>query len=254
MKTPLKMMLLAVGSMALFANTSWADIAVKVLEAKVDRSATAMKSPTIQAQTTDMRFRPKDWAYFEAKIKVDARDSATRRPPLFLDNLKVKFYIAVKTPKAERPTGMLLLTKEITYVNVPVNEDFYACVFLSPSSVKRLTGGDTVTSTMVERVGVSISYNDEVKWPEKRGSKKEWWESERLTESSTYPLLDKNHTPFMMLWYDRYPEILDESNSSSSSSGTSSSSSSEASSTTPSETRNGTRSRSRSSRTSRTGE
>ena len=216
MKTALKMMLAVAGAFSLFSGSAQAETVVKVVgPVKIER-VQSMDSPTIQAQTRDMRFKPKAWAYLEAAIKVDARDSVTRKAPLFLNDLKVKFYVAVKTPPDERPAGTLLLAKEITYVNVPVGETFYACVFLSPSSVKRLTGTETVLGSLFEKTGVSISYGDKTIYPETGGRKKNWWESQSLTLSENYPLLSKNQTPFMMLWYDRYPEISPKSDENSS--------------------------------------
>lgn len=206
MKTALKMILAAAGVFSLFVNASTAETVVKVDSVKIER-VQSMDSPTIQAQTKDMRFKPKAWAYLEAAIKVDARDTVTKKAPLFLNDLKVKFYVAVKTPADERPIGALLLTKEITYVNVPVGETFYVCVFLAPSSVKRLTGGDSVLVSLFEKTGVSISYGEQNIYPDSKSKKKQWWESEKLIPSGNYPLLSKNQTPFMMLWYDRYPEV-----------------------------------------------
>ncbi len=206
MKTALKMMLTLAGIFSLFSPSALAETVVKVVgPVKVER-VQSLDSPTIQAQTKDMRFKPKAWAYLEAAIKVDARDTVTKKAPLFLNDLKVKFYVAAKTPSDERPAGTLLFSKEITYVNVPVGETFYACVFLSPSSVKRLTGAETVLGSIFEKVGVSVSYGDKVIYPDD-ARKKQWWESDKLIPSENYPLLSKNQTPFMMLWYDRYPEI-----------------------------------------------
>ncbi|MDB6078368.1 MAG: hypothetical protein JWO82_2115, partial [Akkermansiaceae bacterium] len=35
-----------------------------------------------------------------------------------------------------------------------------------------------------------------------------WWTSPNLSDQSTkFPLLNKDETPFSVLWFDRYPEI-----------------------------------------------
>jgi hypothetical protein len=49
-----------------------------------------------------------------------------------------------------------------------------------------------------EKVGVAVA-----------GKGKEgWWTNSKLSDQSTkYPLLNKDETPFSNLWYDRYPEI-----------------------------------------------
>ena len=79
--------------------------------------------------------KPKKWADFEIPFKVEAAPTPKSG---YIDALTFKFYIAVVNP--DRARQYLKLYKEVKYVNVPVGENTYASVYLSPSSVKRITG------------------------------------------------------------------------------------------------------------------
>lgn len=164
----------------------------------------AVDSPTVSTGTAEKRFKPKKWAYIEAEMKVQAAP-----PPKtgYLDNMTVTFYATAKSP--EGPRGYLLMRKEIRYVNIPVDEKVYVCAFMSPSSVKRLTGSDTINPASFERLGVEVTYKGKVVAMDSSSGKPGWWNStsSMIVPTDSYPLLNKDETPFSIFWYDRYPEI-----------------------------------------------
>lgn len=151
-------------------------------------------------------FKPKDWLEIETKLNVAL---APEPPSKTLDRLTIKWYIAVQNP--ERPRTMLLLTKDVEHVNVPLSEDVYASIYLSPASIKRLTGSDRGGKRAVEFVGYEVLVNGVKVAEETSKGSVGWWNaaSDRISRSDTVPLLSKAETPFSNMWWDRYAETID---------------------------------------------
>jgi len=57
-----------------------------------------------------------------------------------------------------------------------------------------------------------VEYNGKVvaTYSSERGKMEKWWtiQSPSIVETTYYPLLNKDETPFSVYWYDRYPEIM----------------------------------------------
>jgi len=149
-------------------------------------------------------FKPKDWLEIEAKLKISLSPEPASKT---CEKLTVKWYIAVKNP--EKPSTMLLLTKEVNHVNVPLSEDIYTSVYLSPASIKRLTGFDRAGKGAVEYVGYEVLVNGVKAFQETSKGKAGWWNipSEKISRSESVPLLTKSETPFANMWWDRYAEV-----------------------------------------------
>ena len=149
-------------------------------------------------------FKPKDWLEIETKLNISlSPEPATKT----CDKITVKWYIAVKN--AEKSGTFLLFTKDIDYVNVPVSEEVYCSVYLSPSSIKRLTGFDRAGKSAVEYVGYEVLINGEKVAQETSKGKPGWWNaaSDKISRSDKVPLLNKAETPFAPMWWDRYAEV-----------------------------------------------
>jgi hypothetical protein len=166
----------------------------------------AMLSPTIDGRTTAKKFDPKEWLEVELKIKI----AASNRAELFADRVTVKWYVAANVTE-NGDTKVRLLEKEINYVNVPIDEDIYVSVYLSPSAVKRISGKDKAAANTIKEIGGEILING-VQPVKSSGffttmskSKGKWWD--KLTPYKKIPLLNKNETPFKFFWWDRYAEI-----------------------------------------------
>jgi len=150
-------------------------------------------------------FKPKDWLEIEASIKVQMSpvpDSKTA------ERILVKWYVAVENP--DKKGTYFLLTKDITHVNVSLEEEIFTSVYLSPSSVKRLTGTDGGGKKSVFLVGYEVLVNGKVIAGESNKQDAGWWNkpSDRISRSDSVPLLDKSETAFSNMWWDRYAEIL----------------------------------------------
>jgi hypothetical protein len=149
-------------------------------------------------------FKPKDWLEIETKIRVSMSPEPNSKT---CDRITVKWYVAVKNP--EKPSTMLLLTRDIEHVNIPLEEDIYCSVYLSPASLKRLTGTDRGGKSSVEAVGFEILVNGVKEAEDTTKFKVGWWNaaSDKISRSDAVPLLNKAETPFANSWWDRYAEV-----------------------------------------------
>lgn len=152
-------------------------------------------------------FDAKDWLEIEASVKIDM---APLPPSKTAERIQIKWYVAVQHP--EKKGSYLLLTKDITHVNVPVGEEFFTSVYLSPASVRRLTGSDRAGKNSVYAVGFEVLINGEKVAQESSKNKPGWWNaaSDKISRSETVPLLSKSESPFANMWWDRYAEISTE--------------------------------------------
>jgi hypothetical protein len=151
----------------------------------------------------------KNWLQIEAKIKVQMKPEPKSKT---CDRLVVKWYVAVDNP--DKAGTYLKLTKEIEYVNVPLSEDVYCSVYLSPASIKRLTGLDRSGRSAVKFIGMEVIVDGKIEaYVTDRGADK-WWTlpSDKTVESTVVPLLNKNETAFAHIWWDRYAEIKAKAN------------------------------------------
>lgn len=149
-------------------------------------------------------FKPKDWLEIEVKLKVDLAPEPKSKT---CDRLTVKWFVAVKD--TEKSGSMLLLTKDVEHVNIPLGEDVYCSVYLSPASIKRLTGSDRAGKSVVEAVGYEVLIDGRSVASDTTKFKVGWWNaaSNKISRSEAVPLLDKSETPFSNMWWDRYAEV-----------------------------------------------
>jgi hypothetical protein len=152
-------------------------------------------------------FKPKNWLEIEAKLKVSLAPEPKSKT---CEKLTVRWYVAVKNPDKSR--AMFLLSKDVEHVNIPLDEDIFSSIYLSPASLRRLTGSDDGGKSAVELVGYEVLVNGEKKAMETNKQVKgrtDWWNlaSESLSRSETVPLLNKMETPFANSWWDRYAEV-----------------------------------------------
>ena len=152
-------------------------------------------------------FKPKEWLEIEASIKVQMSPIP---PSKTIDRILVKWYVAVENP--DKKNTYLLLTKDITHVNIPLGEEVFSSVYLSPASVRRLSGSDRAGKSLVYLVGYEVLVNGEKVAQETSKEKVGWWNSasDKISRSESVPLLDKSESAFAHMWWDRYAEILKE--------------------------------------------
>ena len=149
------------------------------------------------------RFEPKFWLEMEAMINVEMAPAPKNET---CDALTVKWYVAVEN--SERAGTYFLLTKDINYVNIPLDEDVHTSVYLSPASIQRLLGTTRNAKKAVYLVGYEVLVNGVVQGGASSKGKPGWWNqaSSKVSRTDTVPLLSKSETPFRDLWWDRYAE------------------------------------------------
>lgn len=150
------------------------------------------------------KFKPKDWLEVEVKFNVDMPRSYKQG---FIDRVTVKWYVAIDDPRGGKKT--VFLEKEVNHVNVPVGEDVYSSVYLSPAAIKRISGRSRAGKGVVKSVGGEILINGQAAHGGSglfsSTAKPGWWRE--ISRNDEIPLLNKNDTPFKFLWWDRYAEI-----------------------------------------------
>jgi hypothetical protein len=164
-----------------------------------------LQSPEYSGGGKQKPFKPKNWLEIEAKLNIAG--GATSKAKV-CDRLTVKWYVLVKNP--DKAASFLLLTKDVEHVNIPYDEDVYCSVYLSPVSVKRLTGSDRPGKGSVEAVGYEVLVNGVKVAAEAVGRfKVGFWNeaSDKVSRNDSVPLLNKAETPFRAMWWDRYAEV-----------------------------------------------
>jgi hypothetical protein len=147
--------------------------------------------------------KPKDWLEIETKIKVSMSPEPKSKT---CEKLTMKWYIAIKNP--EKSGTMWLLEKSVEHVNVPLEEEVYCSVYISPASLRRM-GFDRGSKGAVECVGFEALVNGEKVATKTTKWKDGWWNmaSEKISRNDSIQVLDKSETPFSMMWWDRYAEV-----------------------------------------------
>ena len=167
-----------------------------------------LQSPSVAGNTGKKSWKPKDWLEVEVKVKLEPGRSAPRDG--HVDRLTVRWYVAVENKIDKAGQKYFLMEKEVTHVNVPLDEDFYLSCYLSPATIKRLTGSERAGKNSITAVGGEITVvgaSAPARFTSQGSVSKPWWQSPTMQRTNKYPLLDKNETPFKFLWWDRYLEI-----------------------------------------------
>ena len=149
-------------------------------------------------------FKPKDWLEVEVKFSIEMPKDYKQK---FIDRVTVKWYVAIEDPRGGRKP--VFLEKEINHVNVPVGEDIYSSVYLSPAAIKRISGQGRASKRVIKSVGGEVLVNGQAAYKNtgKFSSTADpgWWL--KISRYDRIQLLNKNETPFKILWWDRYAEI-----------------------------------------------
>lgn len=183
---------------------------VKKIEAS-DPTFEDLQSPSVGGNTGKKSWKPKDWLEVEVKVKLEPGRSAPRDG--HVDRLTVRWFVAVENKIDKAGQKYFLMEKEVTHVNVPLDEDFYLSCYLSPATIKRLTGSERAGKNSITAVGGEITVagaSAPARFTSQGSISKPWWQSPTMQRTNKYPLLDKSETPFKFLWWDRYLEIESE--------------------------------------------
>lgn len=146
----------------------------------------------------DKRWKPKNWleldVEFEAKKAKVAGDNST-----MVDSVDIKYFVALN--KTDKEGKIVLLTANITYLNIIEKESLHAMAFVSPAALERLLEKNSFSIADVKGVGVEIYRSGALAgWQASAGGR--FWEkldSFVVTDGSLVP---KAKTPFAPLWGD----------------------------------------------------
>ncbi|MFT4177200.1 MAG: hypothetical protein QM627_11160 [Luteolibacter sp.] len=162
-----------------------------------------LPSPEFSGGGKQKDFKPKDWLEVEAKVRLEMQPTPKTNT---CDKVEVIWYVAAPNP--DKAASFYKIKRTVTYMNVPVGEDVYVSAYLSPASMKRLTGNDGAGKRALRYVAVEVRVNGQVVGSASDGPQN-WWNqaSDKVSETSVVKLMDKSETPFNAMWWDRYPEI-----------------------------------------------
>lgn len=211
MKTPTILATVTLSGALLFGaslqSQAQGDYKIKIKSS--DPEFVPLQSPQVGGNTGKKKWSPKNWLEMEVEVELDAAGKGVPEDG-HIDTLSVTWYVAVANKNGKKgDPKTLILSKTVTHVNIPIGEPFFLSSYLSPATVKRLTGSDRASKSTVKAVGGEINCPnavEAVKFSNFRGA---FWEtkSDTVAESNRFPLLSKDETPFKFLWWDRYLEI-----------------------------------------------
>ncbi len=194
---------------AIIASLSVANTFGQVAKVAADKpDFVDLQSPEFSG-AAQKNFKPKEWLEMEVKMRVALAPEPKSET---CDKLTVKWYVLAENP--DKPNTYLLFTKDVEHVNIPLNDDVYCSIYLSPASVKRLTGRTRANKRVIDAVGYEVLVNGEKVAEGTSEYGVGWWNKSSpkmpISRSEAVPLLNKSETPFSSMWWDRYAEIVRE--------------------------------------------
>lgn len=178
-----------------------------------DVKIASQKTPdfTLKGATTDKRWKPKDWLEIEPEITFSAPRGSTAKT---IPQVQFKYYIYLDAASRD---GKRILTADVTHTSVPIGEKVHSVVYVSPSTILRISGKPEGAVNLVKGVGLEIVLNGElVGFYSSVGGRKEdnpskpdakWWT--KLTGvPSEAELKNKMQTPFAPLWGDYHLDVM----------------------------------------------
>lgn len=137
--------------------------------------------------------KSKEWVEVEVEFKVEGKTEND-----VAEALEFTYYVMM----GDKET---MLTEKITHVNVPLDEDIYSVMYISPTTIQKMFGKEVSVSGAVAGVAIEVRHNgalvggDATVDPSSR-----WWQSKTQTPGM---LRRKSDTPFAPLWWDRYADV-----------------------------------------------
>jgi hypothetical protein len=180
-----------------------------------DIKIAVQKTPdfSLKGGTTDKRVRPKDWIEIEPEFRTAAPKGASKDTKVVAD-LVFKYYVFLGAAGAPNENKRIL-TGEVTHTNVPISEWTHSVVYVSPSTIMRVTGKPEGTAQLVTGYGVEVTTGGDLvgfysnlngkTFPSPSTAGAKWWES--ATVKKEEDLLNKAQSPFAPLWADYYADI-----------------------------------------------
>lgn len=168
---------------------------------------------TLKGGTTDKRSRPKDWIEIEPEFKT-IRAAGEKKAEVYPE-ITFKYYVYLNNTTGIKENSRIL-TAEVIHSNVPIDEVTHSVVYISPSTILRVTGKPEGNANLVTAYAVEAIVGGEVVgfFSKVGGStvenpsdpKGKWWES-KTAPTPEPALLSKPQTPFSPLWGDYHADV-----------------------------------------------
>jgi len=146
--------------------------------------------------------RQREWMEVEVEFKVE---KGRNDKEAVVPELTFRYYVGFQ----DQTGKYVLLTGDVTHLNVQVGEDHFSAVYIAPTTHGKLTGDYRRLDLLkVKGVGVEVFYNGvKVGMDATVKTTPPFWESPTMSRQPGTGILPKDKTPFAILWIDRYPEI-----------------------------------------------
>lgn len=177
-----------------------------------DIKIAVQKTPdfTLKGGTTDKRVNPKEWIEIEPVFKTLKPKDAKKAE--VIPELTFKYYVYLNSSVKENAR---VLTGEVIHVNVPIDEKTHSVMYISPSTILRVTGKAQGNPQLVSAYAVEVSSGGNVVgFFSKAGSAtstnpsdKKWYELPTAPPKEEGGLLNKVQSPFAPLWADYYADV-----------------------------------------------
>ncbi len=167
------------------------------------------KTPKFQVDgPRDKHWTPLDWIEIEVEAEAILSKKSTDKKQISYPEATFRYYVYLE---GQSPDKSRILTGEVVHTNVPIKEKIHSCMFITPSTIKSLTGKQEGSPSSIKYWGVTVTIGGEmVGYKVKAGSpgtaEKPWWEDPKAPAKEA-ALKNKNETPFSMLWADYYLDI-----------------------------------------------
>lgn len=218
MKLPSRFAITAFVLSGLCASVSAQDTPAKPKEKLVefkDIKVAVQKTPDFATKgtTTEKRWKPKDWMEIEPEFRVKRSPNDKRAE--VVPELTFKYYVFLNSSTAKE--NARILTTEVVHTNVAIDEVAHSVVYISPSTILRVTGRPEGNSTLVSAYAVEVTKEGQtVGFFSKFGGKTvddpdekaggRWWEIKTAPPQEP-ALLSKPQSPFGPLWGDYHSDV-----------------------------------------------
>lgn len=191
----MKSALSVIGLLLVFAIGLPGEAQAQAPEVKVkEMTVTLMDTPNFNHSGQDKKIpRPKKWIEIEVEFEAKTKDKSG-----FIDELDFAYYIMMADKKT-------MYVERVTHVNIRSEEETFSSMFISPTTIEKLTGEEATSDSVVAGVAIEISYKGGVIGGDSTvDPRTKWWQGKQQTPGG---LLKKSDTPFAILWWDRYAEV-----------------------------------------------
>lgn len=170
------------------------DKGVKISDVKVE----AQNTPDFQASNVKAKrvSNVRQWLEIETEFSIESVNPRDAVVP----ELMFKYYVGFKDEQGQP----VVLTGSVTYANMLPKEDYYSAVYVSPSTMGKITGDyRRVNPSDAIGIGVEVFYQGVVVGSHS-STRSPFWQQ---IPGQVPGVLSKEKTPFALLWLDRYPDV-----------------------------------------------